>query len=121
MSNTYAPITDFGQYVEFVTQAAPDINGFCDIVINTVPLADLNLSDTDGDPAFKLNLILSDYAKVLAIKNRLMNLTSAQLNAVIPTAMRTRINVWLTARGWTNVPNGWTYLQLFNAIKTRVS
>lgn len=115
----YAPIPAFGQLVEYITQAE---NGY-GIVINTVPLADHDLAGTDpmgGDPAIKLRNILEDYVKVLAIKTRLMNLANIKFNAVIPTAMRTRINVWLTARGWTNVPAGWTYRQLLEAIKARL-
>jgi hypothetical protein len=119
----YAIIPNFGQLTEFITQG-PLTDGTYGIIINTVPLADHDLAGTTdtlgGDLVLKLQNILEDYVKVLAIKSRVMDLTNIQFNAVIPTAIRNRINAWLTARGWTNVPSGWTYKQLLNAIKVRL-
>jgi hypothetical protein len=118
----YAAIPEFGQIVEYVTQT-PVVGDYCDVVINTVKLADFDLASVDpmgGDVNLRLQCVLEDYVKVLRIKARQMNLTSADFDNVIPAAIRTRINVWLTKRGWTNVPSGWTYRQLFVAIKTRL-
>jgi hypothetical protein len=35
-----------------------------------------------------------------------------ELNDVIPAARRTRINEWLTDRGYPTIPAGWTYRQV---------
>jgi hypothetical protein len=42
-----------------------------------------------------------------------------ELDSVITTAARNRINIWLTARGYPNIPVGWTYRQVTIAIAVR--
>ncbi len=39
-----------------------------------------------------------------------------ELEDVIPLARRTRINEWLSARGYPTIPAGWTYRQAITAI-----
>ena len=39
-----------------------------------------------------------------------------ELDGALPTALRTRINNWLTARGRPNIPTGQTYRQVVRAI-----
>lgn len=122
MQNSYTAIPEFGQLVEYVTQG-PLVDGVYGAVINTVHLAEHDLAGTSqmgGDVNLKLISILLDFVKVLAIKTREMNLSTIDFSDVIPLAIRTRINVWLTNRGWANVPAGWTYRQLFVAIKARL-
>jgi hypothetical protein len=117
----YAPVPEFGQLVEYITQG-PLVDEVYGVMINTVPLAAHDLAGTDpmgGDVNLKLGSILVDFVKVLAIKIREMDLTSTDFSTVIPVSIRTRINVWLTNRGWANIPAGWTYRQLFVAIKAR--
>lgn len=46
--------------------------------------------------------------------------TLAELDDVITAARRTRINEWLTARGYPNIPAGWTYRQVLDAIAKRL-
>jgi hypothetical protein len=122
MPDNYAVIPEFGQLVEYITQVAPDANGFYDIKINTVPLATYDLAGIDSTRDVNLTLrnVLEDFVKVLRIKIRTMDLTAIDFSGVIPNPIRIRINAWLTARGWTNVPSGWTYRQLFVAIKARL-
>jgi hypothetical protein len=45
MPNIYAPIPDYDQTVEFVTQADPDEEGFYDVVINPISLDDQDLAN----------------------------------------------------------------------------
>lgn len=42
-----------------------------------------------------------------------------ELDTVIAAGVRTKINTWLTARGFTNIPAGWTYKQVVRAIYQR--
>lgn len=44
----------------------------------------------------------------------------AELDGVITTAVRTKLNTWLTARGYPNIPAGWTYRQVARAIIRRL-
>jgi len=44
----------------------------------------------------------------------------AELDNVITTAHRTKLNTWLTARGYPNIPAGWTYRQVVRAIIRRL-
>jgi hypothetical protein len=44
-----------------------------------------------------------------------------ELKDVIPVARRTRINEWLTARGYPNIPAGWTYRQVIEAVCRRLN
>lgn len=47
------------------------------------------------------------------------NIRWAELDGVIAPAVRTKINVFLTSRGFTNIPAGWTYRQVVNAVFQR--
>ena len=42
-----------------------------------------------------------------------------ELGSNVSTAIRTKINAWLTARGLLNIPTGWTNRQLLTAILSR--
>ena len=44
-----------------------------------------------------------------------------ELEDVIPTPRRTRINEWLSARGYPTIPAGWTYRQTIRAICRRLN
>jgi hypothetical protein len=48
------------------------------------------------------------------------NVKWAELNTVIPSAVRTKLNTWLTARGLPNIPAGWTYRQVVLAVFKRL-
>lgn len=43
----------------------------------------------------------------------------AELDGTIAAGVRTNINNWLTNRGITNIPSGWSYRQVINAIYNR--
>lgn len=45
----------------------------------------------------------------------------AELDTVISSAVRSRINGWLTARGYPTIPAGWTYRQVIIAIFKRIN
>lgn len=45
----------------------------------------------------------------------------AELDGVIAPAVRTRLNSWLSARGYPNIPAGWTYRQVVIAIYKRIN
>ena len=47
--------------------------------------------------------------------------TQANLDNVIASAVRTRINNWLSARDYPTIPAGWTYRQVINAIFKRLN
>ena len=77
MPNTYAPIPYFGQCAEYVTQVAPDVNGFCDVVINKIPLENQPLEP------MSLQAIKVDYTKINSIDAaRIPNVTSAGLTTL---------------------------------------
>ncbi len=44
----------------------------------------------------------------------------AELNNVITAAHRTKLNTWLTARGYPTIPAGWAYRQVIRAIIRRM-
>jgi len=44
-----------------------------------------------------------------------------ELDNVIPPGVRTRLNTWLTARGYPTIPAGWTYRQVVLAIFRRMN
>jgi hypothetical protein len=44
----------------------------------------------------------------------------AELDGVIAAGVRTKMNTWLTARGYANIPAGWTYRQVVEAIYQRM-
>lgn len=115
--SSYEPIPEFGQFVEYITQAAPveregDI--YYGLEFHHLPLTRLDLTD-DGP----LRAILEDYVKVFRILSRVLDLELPELTNVIPNAIRLRINVWLTSRGYPTIPAGWTWKQLLVAIKQR--
>lgn len=91
------------------------------VIINTVPLTTFDLAGVgEGDVNLRLKNVLEDFIHILAIKTRNMDLTSADFNNVIPAGIRLKINVFLTAKGWPTVPAGYTWRQLFDAIKARL-
>lgn len=45
----------------------------------------------------------------------------AELDGVIAPAVRTRLNTWLTARGYPNIPVSWTYKQVVVAVYKRLN
>ena len=45
----------------------------------------------------------------------------SQLNNTISSAHRTKLNTWLTARGYPTIPAGWTYRQVVQAIYQRMN
>lgn len=45
----------------------------------------------------------------------------AELEDVIPAGTRTKINTWLTARGYSTIPVGWTGRQVVQAIFKRLN
>jgi len=67
---------------------------------------------------------VSGTAAQLTAINNLTNVyricTIAELDDVITSARRTRINSWLTARGYPNIPAGWSYRQVLDAICIRL-
>ena len=44
----------------------------------------------------------------------------AELDTVITTAVRNKLNTWLTARGYPTIPAGWTYRQVIRALLRRM-
>lgn len=44
----------------------------------------------------------------------------AELGNTITTAQRTKLNTWLTARGYPTIPVGWSYRQIIRAIIRRM-
>ena len=44
----------------------------------------------------------------------------AELDNVVTAAHRTKLNNWLTARGYPTIPAGWTYRQILMAILQRL-
>ena len=45
----------------------------------------------------------------------------AELDGVIAAGVRTKLNAWLTARGYPTIPAGWTYRQVVMAICKRLN
>jgi hypothetical protein len=45
----------------------------------------------------------------------------AELDGTIAPAVRTKLNTWLTNRGYPNIPAGWSYRQVINAVYQRVN
>ncbi len=43
-----------------------------------------------------------------------------ELDSVVTTTIRTRVNTWVAARGWPTIPAGWTYRQIVQAILQRM-
>jgi hypothetical protein len=56
----YADIPEFGQFVEYITQA-PAIDGFCDVIINQVDLSEQPIIEA-------AEVIKADYEKVSALR-----------------------------------------------------
>ncbi len=44
-----------------------------------------------------------------------------ELDNAIAAGVRTKLNTWLTARGYLNIPVGWTYRRVINAIYQRLN
>jgi hypothetical protein len=44
-----------------------------------------------------------------------------ELNNVVTAAVRTKLNTWLTARGYSTIPAGWTYRQIVLVVFQRVN
>jgi hypothetical protein len=118
----YAQIPDFGQLVEYITQAEPAIvdgETLYGLVFNRMPMTSFFGGD-EQDEANTIHHILSDYIHVFKIINRALNLDGIDLDNVIPLRIRTKINAWLSNHGYPTVPAGWTYKQMLLAIKARV-
>ena len=116
----YEPIPEFGQMVEYITQAEP-VGDHYGLVFHHLPVTRAGLDlDDDGVVDIRIREIFQDYIKVFRILVRELNLTFDDLNNVIPNRIRLRLNVWLTARGWQTIPVGTTWKQLLVAIRTRV-
>jgi len=68
----FAPIPQFGQLVEYITQGIL-INDIITVIINRVSMEDIFTSDEKGDNSFLkplvLNALKSDYAKVSQLRN----------------------------------------------------
>jgi hypothetical protein len=45
----------------------------------------------------------------------------AELDGVIAAGVRTKLNTWLTARGYPTIPAGWTYRQVVEAVYKRLN
>jgi hypothetical protein len=45
----------------------------------------------------------------------------AELDGTIAPAVRTKLNTWLTNRGYPTIPAGWSYRQVINAVYQRVN
>lgn len=118
MPEIYEPIPEFGQYIEYITQASPmerDGDVYHGLEFHHLPITRLDLAEN-----IPLLAILEDYVKVFRILTRVLDLELPELDDVIPNAVRLRINAWLTSRGYPNVPAGWTFKQLLVAIRQRV-
>ena len=45
----------------------------------------------------------------------------AELDGVIAAGVRTKLNNWLTARGYPNIPSGWTYRRVIREVFQRLN
>ena len=110
----YAPIPNFGQLVEYITQG-PLVDDTYGIVFHHVSIDQHGFAEI-----LVLHGVLEDYVKVLRVIKRVLDLSPTKLNTVIPSGIRTRINTWLTNHMYPTIPVGWTYKQLLIAIRDRV-
>ena len=115
MPNNFAPIPYFGQCVEYVTQVAPDSNGFCDVKINTVPVSQIDLTTSQNVKAF-----FDNFVTILQLKSRTTDLTRADYQVVIPASIRLLLNTWLVANGFAMANVTSTYAQILTAMKTKL-
>lgn len=120
----FESIPDFGQYIEYITQAAPVQQGdglYYGLEFHHLPVAKDGLDlDDDGTMDLRIREIFQDYIKVFRILARDLDLTLAELNNMIPERIRLRLNIWLMNRGWPTIPVGTTWKQLLVAIRNRV-
>jgi hypothetical protein len=116
---TYAPIPLFGQIVEYITQVAPDDNGFCNVQINTLPLNTFDLAGVSSNAVTNINNVFSDFAKVL--KSRAMDTSGATYSVVIPAGIRLQLNHWLAAQGFATDNVTSTYAQVLAAMRTKLT
>ena len=115
MPNNFAPIPHFGQCVEYVTQVAPDSNGFCDVKINTVPVSQIDLTTSQNVKAF-----FDNFVTILQLKSRTTDLTGADYQVVIPASIRLLLNTWLVANGFVMANVTSTYAQILTAMRTKL-
>jgi hypothetical protein len=115
----YAPIPLFGQIVEYVTQVAPDGNGYCDVQINTVPLSAFDLAGVASDAVTNIQNVFADFAKVL--QARAMDLSGATYIVVIPAGIRLQLNQWLAAQGFATANVTSTYAQVLAAMRSKLT
>ncbi len=101
------PMLNFGELVEYVTEGPAYHH--------------VALDQHEWTQREVVEAVLEDYVKVFRIVSRVLDLDRDDLNTVIPAGVRTRINAWLTARGYSTIPAGWTYKQLLVAIRQRVT
>jgi len=116
--NIYEPIPDFGQLVEYITQAAPiEQNGvlYYGLEFHHLPITRHEISEL-----LILRSILIDYVKVFMIRVRELDLDLPELTNPIPNAIRLRINTWLTEKGYPTIPAGTTYKQFLMALRNRI-
>jgi hypothetical protein len=114
----YAPIPEFGQLVEYITQAAPieqDGEIYYGLEFHHSPITRHEITDL-----LTLRAVLEDYVHVFRILVRVLDSELSELNIVIPAGIRTRINAWLTSRGYPTIPTRTTYKQFLVAVRNRV-
>lgn len=66
-----------------------------------------------------INALPNTYAICIVTENG--GIKWPELDNVIPAGVRTRINNWLTARGYPTILAGWTYRQVILAIYQRMN
>jgi len=114
----YEPIPDFGQLVEYITQAAPiDQDGELHYGLE---FHHLPITRHETGELLTLRAILIDYVKVFLIRVRELDMDLSELIDPIPNAIRLRINTWLTERGYPTIPTGTTYKQFLVALRNRI-
>lgn len=111
----YAAIPYFSQYVEYVTQIAPDKDQFCDVAINTVPISQVDLTNP-----ITLKIYFDDFVNLLKLKSRQPDLTGEDFKTVIPAAIRLKLNTWLTANGFVTANVTSTYAQVLTAMRLKL-
>jgi len=97
MPDKYAEIPEFGQIVEYITQADPvEQDGVMvyGVVINQVDLSDLDLTQD-----IVMDAVLEDMAKVANLTDRADTVMSVSVVKPIPDDVLSRINERLAERG----------------------
>jgi hypothetical protein len=103
--------------------------GLPDIDVTVTPVKGWVLCDQVGNQGAYL---FSGTAAQLAALNALSQVLGiiavtqngarwAELDGVISSAVRTKLNTWLTARGYPNIPADWTYRQVILAVYKRLN